>query len=117
MDRAELDQMLLDYLRREQDDPIRKRLENQADWMLKHERQDEERHTSLLRAIDAHGYRLGSLEAKAGELADEVEHTGQHHIEELKSKDKRAGERVWDVVKLLLAAVIGAGAGLLSRGH
>lgn len=116
MDRDSLDEMLLEYLRREKDDPIRDRLRHFADWQQEHEKKDDSRHHEVLRAIDGHHYRLGSLEAKAGELAEEVENTGQHNIEELQKKASKHGDRVWDVVKLLLAAIIGAGAGIFSRG-
>ena len=81
--REELDAMLLKYLQREEDDPIRKRLEHHANWQMEHDRKDEERHVTVVRALDGHNFRLQSLEQKATKLEGEVEDTGEHRVADL----------------------------------
>lgn len=106
---SDLDDMLREYLTREREDPIRKRLENQAEWMLKHEREDSGRHAELMLVINGHGFRLTTLEGKATALEEDVEITGQHNIDALRLKARRIDDAVFKAVMIAVIALLGGG--------
>ena len=82
---TDLDEMLRRYLQREEEDPIRKRLERTAEWQIEHDQKDEHRHGEVVRALDGHNFRLQTLEQKAVKLAEDVEDTGEHRLEALQA--------------------------------
>lgn len=58
----DLDEMLRRYLEREESDPLRARLQHLTDWQSEHEHADKERHQIVVATLDAHHYRLQTLE-------------------------------------------------------
>lgn len=106
---GDLDEMLRRYLEREEADPIRRRLEAQADWSVEHERKDDHRHGDIIRAIDGHAFRISGLEAKAVHLEDEVENTGQHRLDSIRAKAKRWDDLLWRIIGLGVVGLLGAG--------
>lgn len=111
--REEIDARLARYLDAEDDDPIRRRLANYAEWQVQHEKDDGRRHAEVIRALDGHSYRLGSLELKAGELAKGVEDTGRHYVSALTHRVKRVDDLVWSIVRAIVFVLGGAGVGAL----
>ena len=109
----DLDSRLARYLDREEEDPVRRILHKQADWQFQHEKDDATRHGEVMRSLEGHAHRLGSLEFKAGELAKGVEDTGRHYVSELRGKVKRWDDLVWRIVTALVLVVGGAGVGAL----
>jgi hypothetical protein len=106
---AELDDMLRRYLEREEADPVRKRLERQAEWSIEHDRKDDVRHAEIVRSLDGHDYRIGSLEAKASELSSEFENTGRHNLESLRVKARRIDDVRLKVAVGVCIAVLSGG--------
>jgi hypothetical protein len=107
--REELDSRLARYLDREDEDPIRQRMARFVDWQHAHEAA----HTELLRVLDSHAYRLGSLEFKASELAKGVEDTGRHYVTELRGKVKRVDDLWWRILLMIIVAIGGSGIGAI----
>jgi len=114
--REQLDEMLWEYLRKEEDDPLRdrldlhgKRLENQANWSIEHEKLDATRHGELMRALDGHNFRIGNLEKVADKLEDEVEDTKSHDLRALRASNKRWSDLLWRIAGLALAALLAGG--------
>ena len=67
----DLDEMLRAYLEREERDPLRARLQHLTDWQTEHEQKDQERHTAVIETLDAHHYRIQTLEHEAARKAAE----------------------------------------------
>jgi len=108
----DLDDLLRDFLRRENDDPVRTHLARQFDWMQRHEALDNQRHTEIMRNLDAHGYRLKTLESEQNRLDRVVEDTGRHEIESLRARARwpaMVGRRALERVVLVVAAATAAG--------
>jgi len=112
----EIEEMLRDFLKREEDDPLRKRLDdvakrqqNQADWQQEHETKDASRHVELLRKFDAHDYRITNLEKQAGKLEEEVEDTKTHDLRKLRERDRRVSDTLWKVAVVVLMTLLGGG--------
>lgn len=105
----DLDQMLRAYLEREREDPIRKRLENAAQWQIDHEAKDAERFGTVIRTLDSHNFRLGNLEHKAEKIEAEVENTGNHNIEELRARNRRWTDGAWKLGYAAVALILGGG--------
>ena len=112
----DIEDMLRDYLKREEDDPIRKRLDelskrqqNQADWQQEHETKDAARHVELLRKFDAHDYRITNLEKQAGKLEEEVEDTKTHDLRKLREREKRVSDTLWKIAVVVLMTLLGGG--------
>lgn len=109
MSDPDLDKMLRGYLEREERDPVREILRKQADWQMGHEQKDEVRHGELLRRLDGHHFRIGSLEQQASKLEKEVEDTGQHNIAALKSQLRRWDDLRWRIFQLVVLFLLGGG--------
>lgn len=112
----DIETMLRDYLKREEDDPIRvrldqqtKRLKDQADWQVAHEAMDASRHAEVIRKFDAHDFRITNLEKQAGKLEEEVEDTKTHDLRKLQERDRRVNDLVWKIAVVVGMTLLGGG--------
>lgn len=108
-EREDLDRKLLKFLDREEDDPIHKRLQRQADWMVEHEAKDDARHVELLRASDSQSWRIATLEQRAQKLEKDIDDSGVHHLESLRAKAKKVDDLIMRIVWLGLSALLAGG--------
>jgi hypothetical protein len=80
MTSPDLDARLARYLEEQEADPIRNALNRIAATQLEHEQKDTVRHEEVVSRLDAHGYRLQTLEREARKLEKDVEDTGRHNL-------------------------------------
>ena len=109
MSEHDLDDMLRRYLLREEASPIHETVRKLVDEVNRQELRNVERHEKLLRVTDAHHYRLTTLEAKQAELAQDVEDTGKHDLDELTRKVRRTDSTLYKAAVVVLAGLDGAG--------
>lgn len=110
------EELLRDYLRKEEDDPIRDRLdkvskrqEHQAEWQQEHEIKDAARHAELLQRFVGYDFRLSNLEKQAGKLEEEVEDTKTHDLRKLRENEKRVSDMIWKIAFVVLMTLLGGG--------
>jgi hypothetical protein len=115
MTHPDVEAMLHEYLLEQRQNPIRKSLERLTDALNAHETKDHERHVELIRRLDSHDFRIGTLEGratKAEAAIEEVEDvTGRFQIPNGHAHNGRKSLVPRDVVRWLLIAALVAGSG------
>jgi hypothetical protein len=64
---------------------------NIADKLVEHERQDNEHHAAVMSEVQGLNWRVGSLEQNATRLEKELDDTGQHNLEAIRTAAEARG--------------------------
>lgn len=112
----ETEELLREYLKREEDDPIRERMDqiakrqqSQADWQQEHEIKDAARHAEIMQRFVGYDFRISNLEKQAGKLEEDVEDTKTHDLKSLREREKRVSDLLWKIAALVIMTLLGGG--------